>query len=349
MSMTEELPKPVVDLILGGVVAEFATLSSAGVPIDTACLYFPSEGLRSIDLATGLGYPIKAERARKYPKVGLLIEGARDEPVISIGGMAAIRDSDFEANAVRYLSETGYSIPGDPPWSLAQKAVWYWTRIIVEITPARVLWWDNRAVMDSAPHRWDAPAGTIYPASDPSPPGGMSASANWPAKPWQEVADHAMSRRAPGHLSLVDPDGFPLPIRARNIALTSDGFAMEMPKGVPWSGEGKASLSFEGLETFIGEAVLDRGATRFRVDRVLPFHPLMNDRREMWAPTAETHDKFMARLKHETERRGVGIPKIPAELPAPTEGAKLRMARGLARKRAQEEATADGSRTMANS
>ncbi len=230
-------------------------------------------------------------------------------------------------HAERYLAETGHSLPGNPPWSLAQKSVWYFSRIIVEVTPARVLWWDNQAAMDSPPHRWDAPAGTVYPKSDPTPPGALSASPNWGQVSWQEVANSAMTRKVPGHLSLIDDDGYPLPIRARDIRQTDDGFTMTMPDTVPWSGAGKASLSFEGFELFIGDVTRDGAVTRMRVQRVLPFHPLVNDPRQLWEPTPETYDKLMARLCHETERRRVQIPTIPVIKPSPTAGARLRMAR----------------------
>lgn len=327
MAMTDDLPKAVVDLMAAGIVAEFATISQAGVPIDTVCLYFPSEGLKSVDLATGLSYPAKAERARRNPKVGLLIEGGKTEPVISIGGMAAIRDADPQANALRYIAETAWSVPGDPPWEVAHKAVYYWTRIIIEVTPARVLWWDSRDAMDGKPHVWEAPADMVYPSSDPLPPGALSAPAQWAPRPWRETAGRALARGAAGHLTLIDDHGFPLPIRARELRLTDAGFDLVVPHGAPWSGNGKASLSFEGLETFIGECRADGETIRMTVERALPFHPLMNDSREMWAPSEETYAGLMRRLKHECDRRGVPIPTIPQVKPEPTAGARRRMAR----------------------
>src|SRR5690606_17718169 len=121
-------------------------------------------------------------------------------PVISIAGMAAVRDANLQANVIRYLAENGHSLRGDPGWPLAQKAVWYWSRIFIEVTPARVLWWDNAAAMDGPPHRVEAPAGTTYPLSDPAPGGTPSTAPKWQEAPWRTLAEEALTRNAPGHL-----------------------------------------------------------------------------------------------------------------------------------------------------
>jgi pyridoxamine 5'-phosphate oxidase-like protein len=322
MTMLDELPLHIVELLRSSSVAQYVTVSGAGVPIDTPVLVFPSEGLRSFDLATGLSYPAKAERARRNPNVALLIEGGPDEPVVSIAGKAAVRDSNLQANVDRYLSEAAYTLPHNPDWALARQAVWYWSRIIIEITPTRLFWWDSPAAMDHQPLRWDAPAGTLYPHSDPAPPGAPSEPAKWSTPPWRELAQQALGRNGIGHISLMDSDGFPACIRPLSVALTDEGFQLVLPKGMPWQTIGKASLTFNGIEGFVGELISE---SLMRVDRALPVFPMTIDMTQLWEPVSHTRSELMKRLEHETSRRNQAIPVIPVDRPPPTEGYRRRM------------------------
>ncbi|MFL6090119.1 MAG: pyridoxamine 5'-phosphate oxidase family protein [Aeromicrobium sp.] len=333
MSGLRDLPESVFKLIEGSAVTEFGTVSAAGVPIDTPTYAFPSDDLSTIDLATGLAYPAKAERARRNPKVGLLLEGGPGEPVVSIRGRAAVRDSDLQANAVRYVAETGFeSISFGLQWSEAREAVWYWTRIIVEVTPERVLWWDDPAAMDVSPRVWNAPTGSSCERSDPTPAGKGSAPAQWPQRAWQEIAQEALARNVRPHLTLCDEDGYPLPIRASQHDLVGDRFRLIMPRGAPWQCAGKATLTFLGQETFVGDLTTRDGVSWLHVERALPQHPLMQNPIEVLRPSDDVKRKLMARLTEETSRRGQPIPRLPSKPPAPTRLAMLRAARagGLA-------------------
>jgi hypothetical protein len=327
MSSLHDLPKHVFAMIESGVVAEFATISAAGVPIDTPTYYFPADDMSTIDLATGLPNPAKAERARRNSKVGLLIEGRPDEPVVVVRAHAAVRDTDLQSNAIRYLAETGYKgISHGITWEQARQAITYWSRIIIENKPERIYWWDNHAALDRAPQVWSAAPDTVYPPSDPAPSGKMNPSA-WVARDWRIVAEDAVKSGAAGHLTVVDQDGFPVPMRARGFEVVDQGFRLDMAKGTPWKLEGQASLTFAGFQTFVGEATPEAGAVLFRVDRALPQHPSTYDTKQVLQPSEDTRAKAWARLEHEAQRRGQSLPAIPPEPPERTRIAKIRMAR----------------------
>jgi hypothetical protein len=327
MSWLQHLPEPVVDLLTTAAVSHYATVSAAGVPIDTPLMLFPSDDMATFDLATGLAYPTKAERARRNPKVGLLIEGRADQPAVSIAGMAAVRDADLQANLERYLAET-HSLLGTmgQDWdSVVRHAVWYYTRILILVAPTHIRWWDRPAAMDAAPQEWRASADACFPVSDPAPAGKPSEPSPWPQPPWQELAEAALVRGAPGHLTLLDGEGFPLPMPVGEIVQVDEGFRLRAPDGAPWRA-GKASLSFGGREMFVGEAQPDGAATLLRVARALPLFPLGEDSSEILRPKPATRAALMARLEHEAARRGQPIPTMPATPPEPTAGARRRTA-----------------------
>jgi hypothetical protein len=141
------------------------------------------------------------------------------------------------------------------------------------------------------------------------------------------LAESALRRGAPGHLSLVDRDGFPRPMKARNIEVTTDGFTMDVPQHMPGDRNGSASLSFQGAENFIGKASERDGQIHLKVERALPILPLLADPKELWAPKPNTYEALMGRLTPELKRRNQPLPTIPAEKPAPTLGARRRKER----------------------
>ena len=212
------LPPDIAQMIASAMFCEFGTISAQGVPIDTPLFCFADPSSRTIDVGTGLAYPAKAERARRNSKVGLLLEGGPSLPVISIGALATVKDADIQANAERYIAEViAYfeAFSAGNPWSVAREAVWYWARILMLATPKKILWWRSPAHMDVPPERWDAPADFAYPPSDPAPKAAPSAAAQWPKREWRERAQELLAQNMTGHLTLIDDEGYPLPLRTR--------------------------------------------------------------------------------------------------------------------------------------
>jgi hypothetical protein len=323
----KDLPDDIAEMLRTQFVAEYATVTGAGVPIDTPTLVHTSADMSTLDIVTGLSYPAKAERARRNPKVGLLFERTPDQPVISVSGIAAVRDSDLQANMNRSIAETVLApyITGSDYQTVVRQAVFYFTRVFVAIAPAEIRWWPNAAAMDGPGQVWRAPKGALFPQSDAEAPGKPSPAPGWAIPPWESLADAAVARGGPAHLTLLDADGFPLPFRARTVLRKDGGFTLTLPNAAPWKA-GKATLSFEGLETFVGEVTSDGQTFQMQVERALPILPLMDPPTQALTPTPEIRARLMERLEYECQRRGQPVPTMPAQPPAPTEGA-LRRAR----------------------
>lgn len=325
MTFIDDLPEEVAHLIRSGMVCEYVSLTAKGVPMNTPAYYFPKADESTLDVGTGLAYPAKAERARNNPKVGLLIERDADEPVVSIAGYAAVEDNDIQANLNRYAAETANLLPPGGNWEAMRKSVFYWSRVFIAVKPAYIRWWVNReAAATEAPQEWRAPADTAYPASDPKPLGRMSKAPDWPQMSWDEVAAEALGRCAPGHLSLCDASGFPIPLRVEKIQRIDGGFRMIVPRSAPWE-TGSATLSFQGREVFIGHAERDGEAAVLIVERAMPIFPLTTPDLTVPRPSRETRALLNARMEEELSRRGLSTPVVPEEMPQPTRHSILRI------------------------
>src|SRR5262249_48624303 len=144
---------------------------------------------------------------------------------------------------------------------------------------------------------------------------------------WRDAAQSAVTRKPGAHLTLMDKDGWPISIQARGYELVDNGFRLTMPRGVPWLGTGKGCLTFEGAETFVGEAVQDGGVLLFKVERSLPESTGLKDNKGVLQPPEELRRIRMARLEAEVARRGQSLPTVPFELPKLTRMGKLRQLR----------------------
>jgi hypothetical protein len=325
-----ELPEDVAGVLTSSLYTEFATMTTKGVPLDTPLFAFVGPEEDTIDVATGLAYPAKANRVRRNPKVGLLLEGNGNpgEPVVSIAGFGAVRDADIQANIERYLAETAARLPvtsGGLPWSTVRQAVWYWARIIVQTAPMRIAWWPSTADLDAAPTIWTAPEKEVFPKSDPAPSGPSSAPATWhQPTDWRPRAREVLEQGLTGYLTVCDREGFPLPFRVRSVNLVNEGFTLDIPKGAPWTPRGQASLCFSGRGTFVGHVEATSDGARLTVERRLPDLPLMANPAELWEPQPETKGALLARLETELARRDLPLPTVPEEPPPPTAGSLLR-------------------------
>jgi hypothetical protein len=128
-------------------------------------------------------------------------------------------------------------------------------------------------------------------------------------------------------LSVVDEDGFPVPMRTNRVELADFGFRVDMPRGLPWALAGKGCMTFAGYRTFVGEVETDGEAVLFRVERAMPQHPSTLDTKQVLQPAETTVAKTRARLEYEMARRGQPLPIIPDEAPERTRIAQIRMKR----------------------
>ena len=108
---TTQWPAGLAELTRRSLVSEYASLTRDGRPITWPVSPYLAEDGTTIDVSTGLTYPSKAERARRDPRVAVLLSslvgtGIPDAPVVLVQGLATVRDADLQANTDRYVRES---------------------------------------------------------------------------------------------------------------------------------------------------------------------------------------------------------------------------------------------------
>jgi hypothetical protein len=322
------LPQDLVPLLMDGL-CEYASLKKDGTPITSPVIPFPSENGYTIDVQTGLTYPMKAERARNNPQVCLLYSEPKASPVekpstVLVYGQATVYDSDIQANTDRYvrMSLTRSQMFRQMPAFILRQMDGYLARIWIAVTPLKLLWWPE-GDMGAAPQQWHAPEGTQAPPSDP-PPGPLPT----PHKPlvdpptdWRKDIAYAFDRLGTPIITVVDEDGYPVPFRIRGGSLGPAGVHLDLPSAMPVDARGRACLTFHTLKvqngemvsnenmSFVGEVSGDGGDALFKVERCLPIFSFRRDPAGVVSLILGIF-RMGKRLEVEAARRGQSVPAV---------------------------------------
>jgi hypothetical protein len=284
--VTSSLPRDVREVFERFITCEYTTIDSRQQPIVWPVTPYYRSGDATIDVTTGLGYPKKADDARRNPYVSLLFSDPTGSGISSgirvlVQGMAEVDDRDLDANRERNWRESWEKLPGirkmHPPKPVRGLFNWYYTRIYVHVRPERVFVWPDgdqtkepllhgsrieevRSGHSEEPHEAYAPAQG----------GGVA---------WDERIEELGGRYETAVLSWLAPDGFPLaarlPVRLdpgpRRVLLEGE------PAGLPII-EGRACLTahshspdFSWQENFQvrGDLVRDEGGWSLIPHRLL--------------------------------------------------------------------------------
>ena len=114
--MTGTLPQEVRDVFARFITTEFVTMDASGQPIVWPLTPYYSDGDPVIEVTTGVGYPKKAEDARRNPRVAMLFSDPTGSGIESgirvlVQGTAEIDDADLGANRERYRRESAQKLP----------------------------------------------------------------------------------------------------------------------------------------------------------------------------------------------------------------------------------------------
>jgi pyridoxamine 5'-phosphate oxidase-like protein len=249
--MTSSLPQPTREVFERFITTEYATIDARQQPIVWPVTPYYSPGATTIDVTTGIGYPKKADDARRNPRVALLFSdptgsGIESGIQVLVQGTADVDDEDLAANRERYRREAVEKLPATkemlPPRWLEGLFSWYFERIYVKTRPERVFVWptgDARAepeVYDA--HLEEVRSGRIEEALEPVEPAAGGGTA------WDPRIEELGVRHSSAVLSWVAPDGFPLAVR---VPVTLDREARRIrigaePAGLPLIDEGRACL-----------------------------------------------------------------------------------------------------------
>jgi Pyridoxamine 5'-phosphate oxidase len=249
--MTSTLPPSVQEVFRRFMTTELTTVDSRGQPVVWPVTPYYEPGAPTIDVSTGVGYPKKANDARRHPQVSLLFSDPTGSGIESgirvlVQGSAEIDDRDLKANFERYRAESDRKVPRVrkewfPPAPLDKMFLWYFERIYVKVRPERVFVWPD-GDLATEPVLHDSHLEEVRSGHSEEEPESRAPAAGGAAS-WDERMDELGQRHDDAVLSWVAPDGFPLSVRVPISCDRSERVVRigAEPAGLPLI-EGRASL-----------------------------------------------------------------------------------------------------------
>jgi pyridoxamine 5'-phosphate oxidase-like protein len=249
--VTATLPQEVRDAFGRFVTTEFTTIDARQQPIVWPVTPYYSPGAPTLDTSTGLGYPKKANDARRNPHVAMLFSdptgsGIESGIQVLVQGAAEVDDRDLTANRKRYEHESAAKLGGARavryPRILHGVLGWYVNRIYIKVRPERVFVWPAGEVTEPPEvhdsHLEEVRSGhSEEPLEAHEPPTGGAVA-------WDHRIEALGRRYATAVLAWVAPDGFPLCVRLP-VSLDPDSRRIVLgaqPAGLPLA-EGRACLT----------------------------------------------------------------------------------------------------------
>ncbi len=249
--MTGSLPPEVCETFERFITTEFTTVGANKQPITWPVTPYFKSGAATIDVTTGIGYPKKADDARRHPSVALLFSdptgsGIDGGPQVLVQGTAEVDEQDLDANADRYFRESAEKLPATkkmhPPKPIRGLIDWYYARIYIKVRPERVFVWPRGDIAAEPTihdaHLEEVRSGHVEePVEDHGPQiGGEPV--------WDERVDELGERDREAVVSWLAPDGFPLSARIPiRVDRSAGAIKLEAaPAGLPLA-EGRACLT----------------------------------------------------------------------------------------------------------
>jgi hypothetical protein len=249
--MTSSLPQQARDCFANFITTEYTAIGAKRQPITWPVTPYYSDGASSIDVSTGLGYPKKADDAKRNPRVSLLFSdptgsGMTGTGQVLVQGIADVNDTDLEANADRYWRDSSVKLPATrsmhPPKPVRRMLGWYYNRIYVLTRPERVFVWPD-ADAATEPEIHDCHLEEVRSGHTEEPGADHGAPIGGPVA-WDERVDEMGREHPTAVVTWLAPDGFPLSVRLP-IRVDSSTQVIHLeaePAGLPLA-EGRACLA----------------------------------------------------------------------------------------------------------